>query len=135
MNPYRCKGLPFTGSDYKIVYKKAMEVFKVIKTGTKRKPHLKSAFFKADKVFFDHFWNHIRQKRYPDRIRRLRYFGLAVELISHSKLKPDTMTNPNKKSETLHRFYGITPNREVFSVQIKESKSGTKQLMSIFPNK
>ena len=40
--------------------------------------------------------------------------------------------NPNKKSELLHRFYGITKEKEIFFVQIKENvNTDRKELMSI----
>lgn len=135
MTLYQTRYTTIPGTDYKTVYKRAMDIFKTIKSNTKRKPFLKSAFFKGDKVFFDHFWNHIRQKRYPDRTRRLKYFAAATDLIEHCRNKPETMINPNRKSEILHRFAGLTLDKQLFYIQIKENKKGQKQLMSIFPGK
>jgi len=43
--------------------------------------------------------------------------------------------SPNKMSEILHRFAGITKDGDNFFVQIKENKkNGQKWLVSVFPN-
>ena len=44
--------------------------------------------------------------------------------------------NPNRRSEIVHRFAGITAEKDLFFVQIKEEKrTGQKWLMSVFPAK
>ena len=133
---YQTKSNKLPGTNYREVLKKANVVFKSIKRKTKRKPYLRSAYFLKQKVFFDYFWLHLFQKREAERARRLAYFEAALELIQNSRNHPESMQNPNKKSETLHRFTGVTKNKEVFYVQIKENKrKGTKQFMSLFPAK
>jgi hypothetical protein len=69
-----------------------------------------------------------------EKIRRLKFFPCALELIEHSRLNPVSKDNPNKNSELLHRFKGETKQKEAFFVQIKEDKrSGEKFLISVFP--
>ncbi|MFC1790038.1 hypothetical protein ACFLZP_00980 [Patescibacteria group bacterium] len=136
MIAYQTKFLKLAGTSYKEVYKKAQEVFGSIKRRTKRKPYLRSAYFHKEKIFFDNFWVHLTQKRRPERLRRLKFFLAAIELIRKSRNHPDTIQNPSKESELLHRFQGLTKKKEVFYVQIKEHKrTGRKQLMSIFPKR
>lgn len=133
---YQTKAKKLSGTSYKEVHKKAQIAFSEIKRRTKRKPYVRSAYFHKQKIFFDFFWVHLRQKPIPEKIRRLKYFRTAIELIRHSRNHPYSMQNPNKKSEILHRFAGITKEKEMFFVQIKEHKrTGRKQLMSIFPSK
>jgi hypothetical protein len=136
MVPYQTKSSKLPGTSYKEVYKHAQNVFKQIKRRTKRKSHVRSAYFNKQKVFFDNFWIHLYQKPRPERMRRLKYFECAIELMLKSRNHPDSMENTTKKSELLHRFKGISKEGEIFYVQIKEHKpTGTKQLMSIFPEK
>jgi hypothetical protein len=64
----------------------------------------------------------------------MRYLPCAIELIQKSRNHPTSMQNPNHPNETLHRFAGITANRQLFMTQIKEHKrTGRKELMSVFP--
>jgi len=135
MTSFQTKSNLLPGTNYKEVYKRAIEIFKVIKHKTKRKPFIRAAYFKKDKIFFDYFWNHLRQKRYPDRTRRLKCFAATIDLLEHSRIKPDFVPNPLKKGETLYRFKGLTKEKTTFYVQIKETKNGQKQLISIFPGK
>lgn len=59
-----------------------------------------------------------------------------MELIQNTKLHPLSRENPNDRGEILHRFTGITAEKEIFFVQIKEDKKTTqKYLISIFPDK
>lgn len=134
MIPYQTRSGKLPGTSYKEVYKKAQAIFSGIKRRTKRRPYVRSAYFHRQKIFFDFFWVHLSQKSIPERIRRLKYFKAAVELIRKSRNHPDSMQNPNKQTEILHRFAGRTKDKEIFFVQIKEHKrTGRKQLMSIFP--
>src|SRR3989339_348767 len=134
MLPYLAKSKDLTGTNYADVFKQAKQLFKSIEARTKRRPYLRSAYFHKQKIFFDFFWQHLAQKRYPDRVRRLRYFPCAVELILKSRIHPESMDNPTNKGEILHRFTGMTKSKQLFYTQIKEDKrKGNKQLMSVFP--
>lgn len=134
MKAYKTKVERLRGTDYHEVYGKANSYYKKVKAPTKRKPYIRSAFFNKDKIFLDYFWDHLRQKNWRDRVRRLRYFPCAIDLLKNSKFTPATKQNPNKKNELLHRFGGVTADNEIFFVQVKEDKkTDQKYFISVFP--
>lgn len=137
MIPYQTHTSRLTGTrSFKDMYKKAMIVFKPIKKRTKRQPYVRSAYFNKEKVFFTFFWKHLFD--YPHRIRidRLEYFAAAIDLIKNSRNSPISKENPNNREEILHRFAGLTREKELFFVQVKENKrTGKKFLMSAFSPK
>ncbi|MBM3256345.1 MAG: hypothetical protein FJZ04_02660 [Candidatus Moranbacteria bacterium] len=132
---YKTKAVRLPGKDFRIIYKKAYDFYKELKRKTKRRPYVRSAYFKKEKIFLELFWHHLNDKKnLRDKKRRVRYFPCAIELIIRSKFRPISKENPNKRSEILHRFAGITPEKNMFFVQIKEDKkSGNKWLISVFP--
>jgi len=136
MKAYRTKSKKLTGTKFSEVNKKASRVYDLIKKQTKRRPYIRSAYFKKDKIFIGLFWQHLfGKKNWRDRVRRLKYFPAGIELIRHTKFEPKSKENPNKKSEILHRFAGVTSDNELFYVQIKENKqSGSKFLISVYPD-
>jgi hypothetical protein len=73
------------------------------------------------------------KSNHRDKIRRIKYFPCAIELIENSRFEPISKKNPNRSSEILHRFVGSTPGGDQFVVQIKEENSSQKWLVSIFP--
>ena len=134
MIPYQTKARKLPGVNYTAVRKHVMQAYNQIKKRTKRKPYVRSAYFKKQKVFLDFFWPHLLEKSFTDRTRRLRYFEAAIAVIQHSRNEPFSQENPHKQGEILHRFAGLTKGRELFYVQIKENKrSGAKHFMSCFP--
>lgn len=134
ITPYQSKFNRLPGSNYAEVKKNAEIIFKQIKSKTKRNPYIRSAYFNKQKIFFDFYWQHLSQKRPVERYIRLKYFEAAIDVIKNSKNIPISKQNPNKNNEILHRFFGLTKNREIFYVQIKEDKkSGKKYFMSCFP--
>jgi len=134
MKAYKTKRNIIPGTHFKIVEKVAKKILKVIKNKSKRTTFIKSAYFKKEKIFLNIFWSHLHNKRLPDRVRRLKYFDCAVDLIRNSKIEPIIKSNPNNKSELLYRFIGITKGGEIFMVQIKENKrTKRKNLISIIP--
>ena len=137
MIPYQTKTRRLPGTNDQEVYEQAQVVYGRIKSGTKRKPYVRSAFFNKQKVFFDFFWKHLAEKKSRRvRTQRLKYFTCAIELIKKSHNEPISKGNPNKRNETLHRFAGLTKERELFFVQIKEDKrTDKKYLMSVFAPK
>ena len=125
---------PLAGTSYSEIYPKALALYKQISSKTKRRPYIRSAYFKKEKIFLDYFWDHIRTKNPRDRARRLRQYPCALELIKLNRVDPESKKNPNKSSEILHRFLGINGNKEEFFVQIKENKkNGQRYFMSLFP--
>ncbi len=131
MIPYQTRTKTLSGTSYGEVSKKAFAVFDDIKRQTKRQPYIRSAYFKKEKVFIRLFREHLFQKSPKERMARLRYFSATVELIHESRNAPTIRENPNKK-ETLYRFAGLTAEKELFFVQVKEDRRGNKYLMSCF---
>ena len=132
--PYITKVSKITGTNYAEVKKNAGIVFKEIKSKTKRRPYIRSAYFNKEKIFFDYFWNHLLGKSFKERVRRLKFFPCAIDLIKNSKIAPTSEENVDNRKEILHRFLGQTRNKEIFFVQIKENKkTGKKYFMSRFP--
>ncbi len=134
MQYFRTKADTISGTDYSEVQHKARSAYLVIKKRTKRRTYIRSAYFRKDKVFLDIFWQHLHQKNWRDRIRRLKLYLAALDLIQHSKTDPVSVQNPNVSSEILHRFRGVTPKGIQFIVQIKEHKrTNEKSFLSVFP--
>lgn len=135
MKYHRVKTKKFPGSNYSEVLEKAKHFYNKIKKKTKRRPYIRSAYFNKDKVFLDLFWQHLWQKHnWRDKTRRLKYLACAIELIQNSKQEPESKQNVDRRKEILHRFVGITSDKEVFFVQIKEDKQTDKKyLISVFP--
>ena len=135
MQPYHTKSKKFTGTRWADVINKASALHNQIKAKTKRRPYIRSSYFKKDKIFLGIYWSHLHEKKnLKDKTRRVKFFGCAVELIRNSNFKPDSKENPNNKDEIVHRFAGLTADNELFFVQIKEEKrTGKKYLISTFP--
>lgn len=135
MRVYMAKAKKLSGSDFHEVKKKAFDMYLEIKGRSKRKPYVRSAYFGGDKVFLSLFWSHLWDKQnWQDRMRRLKFFAAAIELIQHSRFEPKIKDNPNKHGEILYRFAGSTKEKELFFVQIKgEKNTGKKYLISMFP--
>ena len=134
MTPYQSKYSKIKGDRYQEVRNQALTLFNQIQKKTKRRAYIKSAYFTKQKIFFDYFWKHLYQKPPKERFKRLKYFQVAVDLVRNSKNHPVTIQNPNKPNENLHRFAGLTQEKELFYVQIKENKrTGKKDFMSCFP--
>lgn len=136
MEKYQTKSKKLPGTQFSEVSKQAYKLYQSIKRGTKRRPYVRSIYFGKEKVFLPLFWHHLHEKlSHKDKIRRLKYFPCGIELLKNCRVPPVVKLNPNKKSEMLYRFTGITPNGETFFVQVKENKSnGEKWLISIFPD-
>lgn len=135
MIAYQTKSVPLPGTQFAEVKQKAFGLYKTVRKRSKRRTYVRSVYFKKSKIFLDLFWQHLHEKlNHRDKTRRLKYLPCAIELIEHSRVQPSSKENPNKKSEILHRFGGITKNKEMFVVQIKEDKqTGEKFLISVFP--
>ena len=122
MKAYQTKISKLPGTSYAEVRKQAITVFNQLKKRTKRRPYARSAYFNKQKIFFDYFWPHLYQKNPEERFKRLKYFSAAIEVIKNSRITPTSKENPNNRSEILHRFLGLTKNKGLFYVQIKEDK-------------
>lgn len=134
MKVYQTKVKPLPGTNYKEVYRKAFDLYHDIRKKTKRRPYIRSAYFNKQKIFLQLFWNHLYEKNFRDRTRRLKYFPCALELIQRSRHNPKTTKIMEKTNELLHRFEGKTRGGQTFFVQIKEEmRTGEKWLVSTFP--
>lgn len=131
---YKAKSKKLSGTNLSEVAHMASSILYKIKKKTKRRPYIRSAYFKKDKIFFDYFWDHLHQKAPRERFKRLKFFSAAIELIQNSRNIPISKPNPNNPKEILHRFAGTTREEELFFVHIKENKKkGQKFFMSCFP--
>ena len=134
MKVYQTKVKKLPGTEFKELHPKALAIFKGIKGKSRRRPYLRSAYFKKDKIFLDYFWQHLWQKNWRDRTRRLKYYPCALDLIKNSSVEPISKENPNNRSEILHRFAGTTSDKELFFVQIiEDKKTNQKRFISVFP--
>ena len=132
MIPYQTKSKKISGTSYGEIMHGAMAVFDKIKKQSKRRPYIRSAYFKKEKIFLDYFREHIFQKSVKERMKRLRYFRAACELIKDSRVGPVEKTESFEKKEILYRFSGLTAEKKLFYAQIKEDKK-RKYFMSCFP--
>ncbi|MFH0820521.1 MAG: hypothetical protein V1908_01980 [Candidatus Peregrinibacteria bacterium] len=129
---YICRTDIIPGINYGAILKIAGKMFHQIESLTKRRPYIRSAYFKREKIFFDYFWSHLNQKNFRDRQRRIKFFGCAIELIKYSKLKPIFEIKNELQKENLYRFLGKI-HEHYFIVQIKEDlKRKQRFLLSIF---
>ena len=135
MKVYKTKAAKLIGTNFYEINQIASSLYRQIKKKTKRRPYVRSAYFKKDQVFLELFWKHLFDKsNWRDRVRRLKYFPCALELIQNNRFEPASKENPNKPGEILHRFAGVTKDKDLFYVHIKEDKkSGQKYFMSVFP--
>lgn len=51
MKVYQTKTKKLAGTDYGTVYPKAHKIFKQLKKKTRRRPYIRSTYFKNDKIF------------------------------------------------------------------------------------
>lgn len=135
MQYYQTKAEIISGTDMREVQKKADLLYESIVKRTKRRPYLRSKYFKRQKIFLGIFWKHLHDKvNHRDKLRRLKCIHCALELIEYSQIEPDKVQNPNKSSEFLYRFKGRAKNGELFIVQIKENtKTNEKFFISAYP--
>lgn len=134
MKVYQTKVKKLTGTDQHEVYVKVRAIYKKLLGRTKRKPYVRSPYFNKQKVFLDYFWEHLYQKNPWDRFRRLQYYACAIDLIKNSKIDPNSVQNPNRPTQVLHRFEGKTKEGDSFFVQITEDKrTNQKYFISVFP--
>jgi len=135
--PYKARTAPLPGTRHANVAPQARTILRNIAKHTKRRPYIRSAWFKKDKIFFTHFWTHLTQKPISEQIRRLKLLPCAIEVIRKSRQEPTIKQNVDRKYEILFRFAGITRNNTLFFVQIKHNtRTNRKEFMSVFaPNK
>jgi hypothetical protein len=134
MKVFQTKVNMLAGSSHKEVYIKARKIYKEIVKRTKRRPYIRSAYFKKEKIFLDYFWQHLHEKNWLDQFRRLQFYNAALDVIKNSTFDPIRVQNPNRSKGMFHRFYGRTKGKIEFIVQIDEDKRNhQKYFISTFP--
>lgn len=125
-----------SGSSYDEVVARARKEFNTIRRLTKRQPYVRSKYFRGDKIFMTVFWDHLMQKHRKDRMKRLRYYTAAIDLLRNTTISSDVVFDARNPDIILHRFYGITRDGSPFCVQVKEDKrSSRRDFMSVFDKK
>jgi hypothetical protein len=123
------------GTSYQEIKRQVDFLFTGIRKKTKRRPYLRSAYFGKEKIFFEYFWMHLSSKNFKDRLRRLKFLAVSLDLIKNSRSMP-AVIEANNKTEIYYRFPGKTKDGELFWVQIKENKKiRQKFFISCFPEK
>lgn len=129
---YRCKSGLIPGHNYVTIVKIARRIFNDAVGKTKRRPYIRSAYFKGEKIFLDNFWPHLIQKNPKDRFRRLQLLKAGLELLRCSKREPIFAQRNELGHEAFYRFLGKVAG-QFFVVQIKEDlKRRQKFFMSAF---
>lgn len=82
---YRAKTGRWGGTSFDELIKKARRLFKEIESNPRRKLHIRSAYFKKEKIFFDYFWPHLNQEPPRQRQKRLAYLECGIELLQNSR--------------------------------------------------
>ena len=132
MIPYQTKSKKLSGTSYGEVMRNAFAVYDEIKKKSKRRPYIRSTYFKKDKIFFDYFREHLFQKHPKERARRLKYFKAACELVRNSKLGPIEKIESFEKKEILYRFSGLTVEKDLFLCPNKRRQKKEKILYVVF---
>lgn len=135
MRHYQTSVSKIKGSDFKEVHKKAFDLFLQIKKKSKRKPYIRSKYFHKQKIFLQLYWEHLFEKEnWRDRLRRVKLYAAAIEMLQLSDYEPITRESLQKKGEIFYRFGGISAEGDYFFVHIKEDKKRKQKfLISIFP--
>lgn len=124
------------GSKYEEVVHYARREYIAVRRLTKRQPYVKSKYFKTSKIFVTVFWDHLGQKHRKERMRRLRFYKAAIDLLRNTTETPEVIPRTTDPNTLLYRFYGVTNDGAHFCVQIKEDmQSGRKDFMSVFDRK
>ena len=134
---WKVKSNPLPGSNYKETILYAQRYWKESIQKTKRHEHVKSMYFKKEKIFLKFFWIHLHQKmtwRY--KAQRVKLLPCALELITHSTFQPiSVIRNRNKKSELLIDFGGFAQIKLNFMFKLKKIQNIKNFLCQFFPNK
>jgi len=134
MKVYSSKYSQIPGSSYEEVMPVARKEFNKIRNRTKRRPYVRSKYFKGDKIFLLTFWDHLAKKHRNDKMYRLKLYNCAIDLLRNSTFTPDTKFRKDDLNIMLHRFEGKSNDKINFYVQVKQDKrTGRKDFMSVFP--
>jgi hypothetical protein len=137
MQVFQSKHNKLPGTDLEEIVKLARHEYHIIqKRSPRRRPYVRSSYFTKDKIFINNFWEHLNQKSPKERVRRLKLYTCAIDLLRNSALEPDTIYTHVDMNVGLHRFYGQTKSGDYYCVQIQENKrNNRKEFISVFPVK
>lgn len=137
MHVYKSNFSTLPGTSLAETMKAARKEYHHIQKRTPRRvPYVRSKYFTKDKIFINTFWEHLNQKSPKDRVRRLKLYTCAIDLLRNNTYAPESIYTNADKNAGLHRFYGQSGDGHYFCVQIKENKrSGRKEFISVFPVK
>lgn len=63
MEIYQTTTRRLAGTDFREVHGKVRDFYKQIKRKSKRRPYVRSVYFKKDKIFLELFWWHLYEKK------------------------------------------------------------------------
>lgn len=139
MKVYQSKALSIPGTSYDDLIGKVRKEEDKIRKLTMRRPYVRSSYFvegkNKSKVFIEHFLPHTMQKGRKTRVKRLKLYNAAIDLLRNTRHDPEVILKNDMPSHILYKFHGITRDRIKFCVQVKQHKrTGRKDFMSVFPN-
>lgn len=137
MKVYPSKLSELPGTNPEELMKLARYEYHLIQKKTPRRvAYVRPKYFVKDKIFVNTFREHLNQKSPKERVRRLKLYACAIDVLRNSADTPDTVYTNIDKDISLHRFYGQTKTGNHYDVQIKENKrTNRKDFMSVFPIK
>lgn len=137
MQIYESKNGQMPGSSLDELMRLARHEYHMIQKRTPRRvPCVRSKYFTKDKIFINAFWDHTNKKSARERVRRLKLYRCAIDLLRNNVLAPETIYTNTDKDSGLHQFYGITKDGIKFCVRVKENKrTGRKDFTSVYPIK
>lgn len=135
MKIYQSKYGQLPGTTLDRAFRAAHKYHDTIKNrNPRRRPYVRSRYFKKDKIFLTLFWGHLVEKNRKEQLRRVRLYKAAIDLVRNTVQNPITIQDSTQADIMLHRFYGVTRDGVNFCVQVKQNqRSGRKDLMSAFP--
>lgn len=86
MEGYKTKARRVSGTRYRDVYDEAFSLYEAIRKRTKRRPYIRSVYFRKQKIFVDLFWQHLHDKNWRDR-KNLPAQGVCILYFQNKRTK------------------------------------------------
>ncbi len=135
---FKSKASSISGSSYNEVIGRVRKEEDKIRRLTMRRPYVRSSYFvegkNKSKVFIENFLPHIMQKGRKTRVKRLKLYNGAIDLLRNSRHEPEVILKSDLPAHILYKFHGVTKDGVQFCVQVKQHKrTGRKDFMSVYP--
>jgi hypothetical protein len=130
---FQSKYNEMAGTSYCELINKAHAIVNALNPNHRRKENVHCGYYSGEKIFFEYFWQHQSNKPPADKMRRIRFFQCAVDLLQNTTYAPNIEPSGKNSSELWLSFYGKTKSGVKFVVHLKSNQRGNKYLMSIFP--